>query len=96
MWTDGRVGFRRVTPASLRVVRTPRTRTSMGRPDEMVRVLQRLPDRQRLAIVLPYDDQLSEAETAEVTGIGVNGVRSQTSRGLDRLRELLDAGEDAR
>lgn len=57
--------------------------------DELVGVLQRLPDRQRLAVVLRYYEQLSEAETAEVMGISVGGVKSQTSRGLDRLREEL-------
>lgn len=60
--------------------------------DEMIGALQQLPDGQRLAVVLRYYDQLSVAETAKVMGIGTGGVKSQTSRGLDRLRDLLDEG----
>lgn len=59
--------------------------------DELVMALQRLPDRQRLAVVLRYYEQLTEGETAEVMGIGVGGVKSQTSRGLARLRDELRA-----
>lgn len=62
--------------------------------DEMMRALQQLPDGQRLAVVLRYYEQLSVAETAEVMGIGTGGVKSQTSRGLAGLRELLGVGED--
>ena len=57
--------------------------------DELLQALQRLPDRQRLAVVLRHYEQLSEAETADVMGIGVGGVKSQTSRGLARLKEEL-------
>lgn len=63
----------------------------IGDRDELVRMLQRLPDRQRLVVVLRYYEELSEAETAEVMGIGVGGVKSQASRGLARLREELTA-----
>lgn len=63
--------------------------------DELIRVLQRLPSRQRLVVVLRYYEQLSEAETADALGIGVGGVKSQASRGLARLREeLLAVRED--
>lgn len=62
--------------------------------DQLVDALQELPERQRLAVVLRYFEDLSEARTAEVMGISVGGVKSQTSRGIERLRELL--GEDAR
>lgn len=63
--------------------------------DQVLRALRRLPARQRLAVVLRYYEQLSEAETAEVMGIGVGGVKSQTSRALDRMRdELLADRED--
>lgn len=51
--------------------------------------LLRLPARQRAAVVLRYYEDLSEAETAEALGVGVGTVKSQVSRGLDRLRELL-------
>jgi DNA-directed RNA polymerase specialized sigma24 family protein len=42
----------------------------------------------RAAIVLRYWEELSEAETAEVMGCSVGTVKSATSRGLHRLREL--------
>ena len=56
--------------------------------DQLVRLLVQLPPRQRTAIVLRYWEELSEAETAEVMGCSVGTVKSATSRGLHRLREL--------
>jgi RNA polymerase sigma factor (sigma-70 family) len=53
-----------------------------------VRILVQLPTRQRTAVVLRYWEELSEAETAEVMGCSVGAVKSATSRGLHRLREL--------
>jgi RNA polymerase sigma factor (sigma-70 family) len=57
--------------------------------DEVVRALGELPDRMRAVLVLRFFDDLSEAATAEALGCGVGTVKSQTSRGLARLRELL-------
>lgn len=57
--------------------------------DEVWQALQRVPERQRVAIVLRYYEDLSEAETARVLGVSVGTVKSQVSRGMDRLRELL-------
>ena len=59
--------------------------------DQVWQALQRLPERQRAAIVLRYYEDLPEAETADVLGVSVGTIKSQTSRGLDRLRELLGA-----
>ena len=56
--------------------------------DQLVRILVQLPPRQRTAVVLRYWEELSEAETAEVMGCSVGAVKSATSRGLHRLREL--------
>jgi RNA polymerase sigma-70 factor (sigma-E family) len=58
--------------------------------DEVWQAIQRLPDRQRKAIVLRYYEDLSEADTAEVLGCSVGTVKSQVSRGLARMQELLD------
>jgi RNA polymerase sigma-70 factor (sigma-E family) len=58
--------------------------------DEVWQAIQRLPQRQRAAVVLRYYEDLSEAETAEVLGCSVGNVKSQTSRGLARLQELID------
>lgn len=51
--------------------------------------LQKLPPRQRAAIVLRYYEDLSEAQTAEVMGCAVGTVKSQVSHGLRRLREQM-------
>jgi RNA polymerase sigma-70 factor (sigma-E family) len=57
--------------------------------DEVWQAIQRLPERQRTAVVLRYYEDLSEAQTAEVLGCSVGTVKSQVSRGLSRLQELL-------
>jgi len=51
--------------------------------------LDELPPAQRRALVLRYFEDLSEAETARLLGCGVGTVKSSTSRGLARLREVL-------
>jgi RNA polymerase sigma-70 factor (sigma-E family) len=45
-----------------------------------------LPPRQRAAVVLRYFEDLTEAQSAAVLGCSVGTVKSNTSRGLDRLR----------
>ena len=50
-------------------------------------VVQTLPRKARAVLVLRYYEQLTEAETAEVLGISVGTVKSQTSRALAALRE---------
>jgi len=41
-------------------------------------------------VVLRCYEGLTEAETADALGCSVGSVKSQASRGLARLRELLD------
>ncbi|HEX3908879.1 MAG TPA: SigE family RNA polymerase sigma factor [Mycobacteriales bacterium] len=65
--------------------------------DALQRALAGLPVRQRAAVVLRYLDDMTEAQAAEVLQCSVGTVKSQTSRGLSRLRALLsdaDAQED--
>jgi RNA polymerase sigma-70 factor (sigma-E family) len=64
--------------------------------DAMVTALRRVPARQRAALVLRYYEDLSEEQTAAVLGCSVGTVKSQTARGLVRLREALVAGADER
>jgi len=49
--------------------------------------LARLPASQRAVVVLRYHQDLSEAQVAELLGISVGTVKSQTARALARLRE---------
>ncbi|GAA3395701.1 SigE family RNA polymerase sigma factor [Cryptosporangium minutisporangium] len=56
--------------------------------------LRRLPYRRRACVVLRYAFDLSEREVAEILGITVGTVKSQTSRGSAQLAGLL-AGVDA-
>jgi len=51
--------------------------------------LARLPAGMRAVLVLRFFEDLSEAETARLLGCSVGTVKSQTSRGLDRLRTYL-------
>jgi RNA polymerase sigma-70 factor (sigma-E family) len=59
--------------------------------DVVWQAIQRLPERQRQAVVLRYYEDCSEAETAEILGCSVGTVKSQVSRGLARMQELLAA-----
>jgi RNA polymerase sigma-70 factor (sigma-E family) len=57
--------------------------------DQLRRGLMQLPRRQRAVIALRFYLDLTEAQAAERLGCSVGTVKSQTSRGLARLRELL-------
>lgn len=57
--------------------------------DAVWRAIGQLPPRQRAAVVLRYHEDLSEAEAAQVLGCSVGTVKSQTSRGLQKLESLL-------
>jgi RNA polymerase sigma-70 factor (sigma-E family) len=59
--------------------------------DDMQTALATLPRRMRAVLVLRYAEDLSEAMTAEALGCSVSTVRSQTQRGLARLRTVLTA-----
>ena len=63
--------------------------------DALVRLVLQLSPRQRSLIVLRYWEQLSEAEVAGLLGCSVGAVKSGTSRGLARLRELSGPWLDA-
>jgi RNA polymerase sigma-70 factor (sigma-E family) len=57
--------------------------------EELLEALSQLPPRQRAAIVLRYFLDLSEAETARALGCSVGTVKSNTSKGLARLRQTF-------
>jgi RNA polymerase sigma-70 factor (sigma-E family) len=65
-----------------------------GEYEAMVRALREIPPGQRAALVLRYYEDLSEEQAAAVLGCSVGNVKSQTSRGLVRLREALATLEE--
>ncbi|TYK50531.1 SigE family RNA polymerase sigma factor [Actinomadura decatromicini] len=57
--------------------------------DVLTRALRRLPERQRLAVMLRYYEDMSEREIAETLGVSVGTVKSTVSRAMAKLREFL-------
>jgi RNA polymerase sigma-70 factor (sigma-E family) len=57
--------------------------------DELLDALAQLTSRQRAVLVLRYFNDLSEAQVADVLGCSPGTVKSNASRGLARLREVL-------
>lgn len=62
--------------------------------DAMWRAVQQLPTKQRAAVVLRYYEDLSEADTARILNCSLGNVKSQTSRGIARLRASLAENPD--
>lgn len=68
--------------------------TSADRVDpELIAALAALPTRMRAAVVLRHVEGLSVEETANALGCSTGNVKSQSARGLDKLRDLLSHGE---
>lgn len=61
--------------------------------DELWTALRNLPARMRAVLVLRYFEDLSEAETAAILGCSTGTVKSQSSRGLGRLRLALEGAK---
>jgi RNA polymerase sigma-70 factor (sigma-E family) len=59
--------------------------------DRLIAALRGLGRSQRAIVVLRYWDDLSVDEVSQILGIAPGTVKSQSARGLARLRELLDA-----
>jgi RNA polymerase sigma-70 factor (sigma-E family) len=57
-----------------------------GRSAALWEFVQTLPRKQRAVVVLRYYEDLSEAEVADILGISVGTVKSQSSRALAALR----------
>jgi RNA polymerase sigma-70 factor (sigma-E family) len=62
--------------------------------DRLRRALAALPRRQRAAVVLRHYLDLDEAATAAALGCSIGTVKSQTARGLARLRASIDTHEN--
>lgn len=58
--------------------------------DVLWRAIKKLPDRQRICLVLRYYEDLREREVADALGCSIGTVKSQTSRALRRLRREIE------
>ncbi|HEV7709607.1 MAG TPA: SigE family RNA polymerase sigma factor [Asanoa sp.] len=83
---------RRVWRRRERSVAEPPERAAEANPTqrmEFVAALRQLPPRQRAVLVCRYYQDLDVAETAAILGCSQGTVKSQSARGLAKLRELL-------
>lgn len=72
-------------------ISTPDATDAVLERNRIAPALGSLPPRMRAVLVLRYCEDLSEAATAEALGCSIHTVRSQTVRGLARLRAVLGA-----
>jgi RNA polymerase sigma factor (sigma-70 family) len=56
--------------------------------DAVLRALWQVPPRQRAVLVMRFYEDLSEGDVADTLQISVGTVRSQTFKGLAKLRQL--------
>jgi RNA polymerase sigma-70 factor (sigma-E family) len=84
-----RIGSRELLVGVLPERPRPDGASAVAERDELVSALGKLPPRMRAVLVLRYWEDLSEAETAQILGTSVGTVKSQASRGLARLRDVL-------
>jgi RNA polymerase sigma-70 factor (sigma-E family) len=69
----------------------PGTADTLADRDRLLSALATLPAQMRAVLVLRYWEDLSEAQTADVLGCSKGSVKSQASRGLSRLRSVLQS-----
>jgi RNA polymerase sigma-70 factor (sigma-E family) len=77
-----------VVPEGMDSDRTERLATQ----DDLWKQVCDLPPRQRVALVLRYYEDLTEAETAALLGCSVGTVKSQVAAALGKLRERTEEG----
>ena len=63
--------------------------------DLLERAMSRLPETQRIALILSYTDDLSNPEIAEIMETTVSAVESLLKRGRQQLRQILRNSERA-
>jgi DNA-directed RNA polymerase specialized sigma24 family protein len=84
--------------ARRRKVRIPFVRGEWSEPrvePQLGAALRRLPERQRVAVVLLHGYGWTMAEVAELFGVKVTTVQTHLDRGLARLRSILEVDGDA-
>lgn len=73
--------------------REPSSAEQVADRQVLVLALSQLPLHQRAPIVLRFFEDLSERDTAAVLGKDIGTVKSSVSRGLTRLRQILETKE---
>jgi RNA polymerase sigma factor (sigma-70 family) len=68
--------------------------TALLARDELVSALRQLAPRQRATLVLRFWEDLSIEDTAAILDCAPGTVKSATSKGLERVRTLLEAVPD--
>jgi RNA polymerase sigma factor (sigma-70 family) len=63
---------------------------------QVVAALRALPPKMRAVLVLRYFEDLSEQDVADALGCSVGTVKSQASRGIDRLRARFEPTDPSR
>lgn len=86
---DHRSLFRRREQVQARLPDVAAAEAGYGDQTAVLALLATLPAGMRAAVVLRYVEGLSVAETAEAMGCGEGNVRSQSARGLERLRAVF-------
>ncbi|MEH0937698.1 SigE family RNA polymerase sigma factor [Micromonospora psammae] len=87
-----RIGLRELLTAVVPDQAGPDSADGVVVRDELLRALNRLPVRMRTVLVLRYWEDLPEAAVAAAMGCSVGTVKSQSARGLTRLRGVLGGG----
>ncbi len=62
--------------------------------DLLGRALAQLPRQQRTAVILRFYEDRPEREVADLLGCSIGSVKTHTSRGLARLRQILDTDSE--
>ncbi len=91
---EGRRPWRRERSRGDAMPDVPQPHDSSAAVDERLRMrqaLQSVPPKQRAAVILRHYHGLSLEETAAVLGCSVGTAKSNTARGLARLRDVLAA-----
>lgn len=68
----------------------PTASTMPERDDDVFDALKELPERQRVALVLRYCEDLSEKQTAEIMQTTPKAVKSLVTRGIAAMREEVE------
>jgi RNA polymerase sigma-70 factor (sigma-E family) len=83
--------FREEVTADVPEVRSPDPTSQHAERDAVWRALQKTAPRQRAVLVLRFYEGMTESEIAACLDITVGTVRSQTAKGLAKLRQLAPA-----